>query len=233
MCLGHLSFTVSESLVIFMSVELVMVSNHLILCCPLLLLPSVFPRIFPSESALCIRWPRYWRFSFSINPSDECSGLISFKIDWFDLLVVQGALKSLLQHHSSKASILWCSAFFMVWLPHLYMTTGKTIALTLRTFVGKVMSRLFNTLSRFVIAFLSKSKCLLLSHKKSEIMPFAATWIVLEIIVLSEISQRQISYDNPYMWNPKKWYEWTYVQNKNRVIDLGNKIRVTKGNSAW
>ena len=132
-------------------------SNHLILCHPLLLLPSIFPtfRVFFSELVLLIRWPKYWSFSFSINPSNEYSWLISFRIDWFDLFAVQGTLKSLLQHHSSKASILWCSAFFMVQLSHPYMTTGKTIALTIWTFVGKV---LFNILSRFVIAFLPRSK---------------------------------------------------------------------------
>jgi len=125
-----------------MSIESVMPSNHLILCCPLLLLPSTFPsiRIYSNELALCIRWPKYWSVSFSINPSNEYSGLISFRIDCFDLLAVQGTLKSLFQHHSSKASILQCSAFFMVQLLHLYMTTGKTIALTIWTFVGKVMS---------------------------------------------------------------------------------------------
>ena len=148
-------------------IESVMPSNHLILCRPLLLLPSVFVsiRVFSNESALCIRWPKYQRFSFSISPSNEY--LISFKIDWFDLLAVQGTLKSLLQHHSSKASNLWHSAFFMVHLLHLYMTTGKTIALTRQTFVGKVMSLLFNTLSRLVIAFLPRSKCLLISWLQS------------------------------------------------------------------
>ena len=142
-----------------------MPSNHLILCCPLLLLPSIFPsiRVFSSESALHIRWPKYWSFSFSITPSNEYSGLISFRIDWFDLLAVQGTLKSFLQHHSSKASILWCSAFFMVQLSYPYVTTGKTTALTTWTFVGKVMSLLFNMLSRFVIAFLPRSKRLLTS----------------------------------------------------------------------
>ena len=142
------------------SIELVMPSNRLILCRPLLLLPSVFPsiRVFPNESALHIRWPKYWSFSFSISPSSEYSGLISFRMDWLDILAVQGTLKSLLQHHSSKASILRCSAFFMVWLPDSYMTTGKTIALTIWTFVGKVISLLFNMLSRLVIAFLPRSK---------------------------------------------------------------------------
>ena len=137
-----------------------MPSNHLILCHPLLLLPSICPsiRVFSNESALRIRWPKYWSFSFSISPSNEYSGLISFRMDWFDFLAVQGTLKSLLQHHSSKASILWCSAFFMVQLSHPYMTNGKTIALTRLTFVGKVMSLLFNMLSRLVIAFLSRSK---------------------------------------------------------------------------
>ena len=140
-------------------------SNHLILCCPLLLLPSSFPsiRVFPNESVLCIRWPKYWSFSFSISPSNEHSGLISFRIDWFDLLAVPGTLKCLHQHHSSKASIRLCSAFFIVQLSYPYMTTGKTIALTRWTFVGKVMSLLLNMLSRLVITFLSRSKCLLIS----------------------------------------------------------------------
>ena len=135
-----------------------MPSNHL--CCPLLLLPSIFPsiRVFSKESALHIRWPKYWSFSFNISPSDEYSGLISFRMDWLDLLAVQGTLKSLLQHHSSKASILWHSAFFIVQLSHPYMTTGKTIALTRWTFVGKVMSLLFNMLSKLVITLLSRSK---------------------------------------------------------------------------
>ena len=138
-----------------------MPSSHLILCCPLLLLPSLFPSIssFSNESVLCNRWPKYWSFIFSISPSDEYSGLISFRMNWLDLLAVQGALKSLLQHHSSKASILWCSAFFIIQLSHPYMTTGKTIALTRRIFVGKAMSVLFNMLSRLVIAFLPRSKC--------------------------------------------------------------------------
>ena len=147
-----------------MSIELIMLSNHLIPCCPLLFLPSIFPsiRIFSSKSDFCIRWPKYWSFSFSLSPSNEYSGLISFRIDWFDL-EVQGTLKSLLQHHNSKASILQHSALFMVQLSHLYMATGKTIALTIWTFVGKVMSLLFNTLSRFVIAFLPRSMHLLIS----------------------------------------------------------------------
>ena len=140
-----------------MSIESVMPSNHLILCHPLLFLPSIFPsiRVFSNESALCIRWPEYW--SFSINPSNEYLGLISFKIDCFFLLAVQGTLKNLLQHHSSKASILWHSAFFMVQLSHQYMTTGKTVALSIGTFVGKVMCLLFSMRSIFVIAFLSRS----------------------------------------------------------------------------
>ena len=141
-----------------------MPSNHLILCRPLLLPPSIFPsfRVFSNELVLHIRWPKYWSFSFSISPSNEHPGLISFRMDWLDLLSVQGTLKSLLQHHSSNASILWQSAFFRVQLSHPYMTTGKTIALTRQTFVGKVMSLLFNTLSRFVIAFLPRSKSLLI-----------------------------------------------------------------------
>ena len=146
-----------------------MPSNHLILCCPLLLLPSIFPsvRVFSNESALHIRWPKYWSFSFNIRPSNEHPGLISFRMNWLDLLSVQGTLKSLLQHHSSKASILQHSAFFMVQLSHPYMTTGKTIALTRWTFVGKVMSLLFNMLSRLVITFLPSSKHLLISWLQS------------------------------------------------------------------
>ena len=146
-----------------------MPSNHLTLCHPLLLLPSIFPsiRVFSSESALHIRWPKYWSFSFNISPSNEYSELISFRMDWLDLLQVQGTLKSLLQHHSSKASILWHSAFFIVQLSHPYMTTGKIIALTRRTFVGKAMSLLFNMLSRLVITFLPRSKHLLISWLQS------------------------------------------------------------------
>ena len=159
-----LSVTNPQSLPKLMSIESVMASNHLILCHPLLLLPSIFPRIrvFPNESVLCIRWPKYWHFSFNISPSDEHSGLISFRMNWLDLLAVQGTLKSLFQHHSSKASILQCSAFFTVRLSHPYMTTGK-LALTRWTFVGKVMSLLFNMLSRLVITFLPRSKRLLIS----------------------------------------------------------------------
>jgi len=155
---ASLSITNSQSLLKLMSIELVMLSNHLILCLPLLLSSSIFPsiRVFSNESVLRIRWPKYWSFSFSICPSNEYSGLISFRIDWFDLLAVQRTLKSLLQHHSSKASILWCSAFFIVQLSHPYMTTGKTIALTRRTFAGKVMPLLFNILSRLVMAFLPR-----------------------------------------------------------------------------
>ena len=146
-----------------------MPSSHLILCHPLLLLLSIPPsiRVFSNESALHMRWPKYWSFSFSISPSKEIPGLISFRMDWLDLLAVQGTLKSLLQHHSSKASILWHSAFFTVQLSHPYMTTGKTIALTRRTFVGKVMSLLFNMLSMLVITFLPRSKRLLISWLQS------------------------------------------------------------------
>ena len=143
--------------------------NHLILCHPLLLSPSIFPsiRVFSNESALCIRWPKYWSFSFSIIPSNEHSGLVSFRMDWFDLLAVQGTLKSLLQHHSSKGSVLQCSAFFIVQLSHQYMTIGKTIALTRWTFVGKIMSLLFIMLSRLFITFLPRSKHLLISWLQS------------------------------------------------------------------
>ena len=146
-----------------------MPSNRLILCRPLLLLPSIFPsiRVLSNESALCIRWPKYWSFSFNSSPSNEDPGLISFRMDWLDLLAVQGTLKSLLQHHSSKASTLQCSAFFIVQLSHPYMTTGKTIALTRQTFVGKVMSLLFHMLSRLVIVFLSRGKHPLISWLQS------------------------------------------------------------------
>ena len=156
---ASLSFTISRRLCKLKSIESVMPSNHLVLCRPLLL-PSIFPRnrVFSNESGLRIRWPKYWSFIFSISPSNEYSGLISFRMDWLDLLVVQGTLKSLLQHHSSKASILRGSAFFIVQLSHPYITTGKTIALTGQTFVGKVTSLFFNMLFRLVITFLPRSK---------------------------------------------------------------------------
>ena len=168
-CQAFLSITNCQSLPKLMLTELVMPSNHLILFHPLLLPPSIFPsiRIFSSESVPHIRWPKYWSFSFSISPCNNYSGQISFRIDWLALLAVQGTLKSLLQHHSSKASVLWRSAFFMVHLSHPYMTTGQTIFLTRRTFVGKVMSLLFNMLSRLVIAFLPRSKHLLISWLQS------------------------------------------------------------------
>ena len=160
---ASLSTTNFRRLLKLMSIESVMPSSHLILCRHILLLPPIPPsiRVFSNESTLRRRWPKYWSFSFSISPSNEHPGLISFRMDWLDLLAVQGTLKSLLQHHSSKASILWCSAFFIVQLSHPYMTPGKTIALTRWTFVGKVMSLLFNMLSRLVIAFLPRSKRLL------------------------------------------------------------------------
>src|SRR5574340_806405 len=158
-----------------MCIESVMPSSHLILCRPLLLLPPIPPsiRVFSNESTLGMRWSKYWSFSFSIIPSKEIPGLISFRMDWWDLLAVQGTLKSLLQHHSSKASILRCSAFFTVQLSHPYMTIGKTIALTRQTFVGKVMSLLLNMLSRLVLTFLPRSKCLLISWLQS---PSVVIW---------------------------------------------------------
>ena len=170
-----LSITNSQSLPKPMYIVSVMPSNYLMLCCPLLLPPSIFPNItvFSNESALCIRWPKFWSFSSNISPSNEHPGLISFRMDWLGLLAVQGTLKSLLQYHTSKASILLHSAFFTVHLSHPYMTTGKTIALTRRTFVGKVMSLLFNMLSRLVITFLPRSKCLLISWLQS---PSAVIW---------------------------------------------------------
>ena len=166
---ASLSITNSQRLLKLMSIELVMPSNHLILCHPLLLLLSIYPsiRVFFNESVLCFRWPKYWSFSFSISPPNEYSGLISFRMDWLYLPAVQGTLKSLFQHHSSKASVLRCSAVFIVQLSHPYMTTGKTIALTRWTFVGKVMSLLFNMLSRLVITFLPRSKRLLISWLQS------------------------------------------------------------------
>ena len=164
-----LSITNSQSLLKLMSIELVRPSNNLILCLPPLLPPSIFPsiRVFSNESVLHIRWPKYWSFSFNISPSNEYSGLISFRMDWLDLLAVQGTLKSLRQHHSLKASILQCSAFFIVQLSHPYMMPGKTIAHTRQTFVGKVMSLLFNMLSRLVITFPPRSKRLFISWLQS------------------------------------------------------------------
>ena len=164
-----MSMTNSQSLPKLMSIESVMPSNHLVLCRPFLLSPSIFPsiRVFSNESAPHIRSPKYWSFSFNISPSNEHPGLISFRMDWLGLLAVQGTLKSLLQHHSSKASVLWHSAFFTVQLSHLYMTTRKAIALTRQTFVDKVMSQLFNMLSRLVITFLPRSKRLLISWLQS------------------------------------------------------------------
>ena len=168
-CQASLTITNSLSLLKLMSIESVTPSNHLILCRPLLFLPSIFPsiRVFSNGSVFHIRWPKYWSFSFSISPSNEYSGLISFRIDWLDLLAVQETLKSLLQHHSSKTSILHHSAFFVVQLSHPHMTTGKTIALTRWIFVGKVMSLLLNMLSRFVITFIPRSKRLLISWLQS------------------------------------------------------------------
>ena len=168
-CQVSLSFTISQSLLRFLSIESVMPSNHLILCWPLLLLPSVFPsiRVFSNQLALCISQPKYWSFSFSNSFSNKYSGLISFWIDWFDFLAVLGTLKSLLQHHSLKASVLWHSSLLLVQLSHPYLTTRKTIALTVWTFVDEVISLLFNTLSRFVTAFLARSKRLLISRLQS------------------------------------------------------------------
>ena len=172
---ASLSISNSQSLLKLMSIELVMPSSHLILCHPLLLLSLIPPsiRVFSSDSTLSMRWPKDWCFSFSISPSNEYSGLISFRMGWLDLLAVKGTLKSLLQHHSSKASIFQCSAFFTVQLSHPYMTTGKTIALTRWIFVGKMMSLLFNMLSRLVMAFLPRNKRLFISWQHS---PSAVIW---------------------------------------------------------
>ena len=196
---GFPVLTNSQSLPKIISIESLMPSNHLILCHPLLLLPSIFPSImvFSNESVLHITWPKYWSFSFSISPSNEYSGLISFKTDLLDLLSVQGTLKSLLQHHSSKASILRRSAFFMVHLSHPYVATGKAIALTRQTFVSKVMSLLFNMLSRLVIAFLPRSKCLLIS------------WLQSVSAMIFGAPQNKV-----WHWHivsplfPMKWWDW-------------------------
>ena len=180
-CQASLSITNSQSSLRLTSIESVMPSSHVILCCPLLLLPPIPPSIwvFSNESALRMRWPKYWIFSFSIMPSKDIPGLISFRKDWLDLLAVQGTLKSLLQHHSSKASILRRSAFFIVQLSHWYMTTGKTTALTRRTLVGKIMSLLLNMLSRLVITFLPRSKCLLISwlQSPSAVICYQKKWV--------------------------------------------------------
>ena len=186
-CQASLSITKSWSLLKLMPSQLVMPSNPLVLCCPLLLLPSIFPstRVFSNQSVLCIRQPNYWSFSFSISPSNEYLGLISFRIDWLDLFAVQGTLKSLLQHHSSKASVILLSAFFMVQLSHPYMTTGKTTALTGWTFVGKVMSLLFNMLSRLVITLaytnFSYRFCVLFTHHKFYQLMYTVVSFIIKI----------------------------------------------------
>ena len=186
---ASLSITNSQGLLKLMSIELVMPFNHLILSRPLLLPPSIFPsmRVFSNESVFHIKWPKYWSFSFSVSLSNEYSGLISFRMDWLDLLAVQGTLKSLLQHHSSRASVLQCSAFFTVQLSHPYMSTGKTIVLTRQTFVSKVMSLLFNILSRLVIAFLLRSKCLLISWLQS------LSAVILELEKIKSVSVPTVS----------------------------------------
>ena len=189
-----------------------MPSNHLILCHPCLLLPSIFPsiRVFSNESVLRIRWPKYWCFSFSNSPSNEYSGLVFFRIDWLDLLEVQGTLKSLHQHHSSKASILWQSAFFIVQLSHPYMTTGKTIALTRQTFVGKVISLLFNMLSRLVITFLPRSKHLLISAVVVNYNPNLSGLIQQKLISYSYPWSMQFGSRCPSstgsFWNPNSFH---------------------------
>ena len=189
---ASLSITNSRSSLTLTSIKSVMPSSHLILCCPLFLLPPIHPsiRVFSNESTLCMRWPKYWSFSFSISPSNEHPGLISFRMDWLDPLAVQRTLKNLLQHHSSKASILQCSAFFTVKLSLPYMTTGKSIALTRQTFVGKVMSLLFNMLSRLVITFLPRSKSLLISWLQSPSAVILEPWLDGHISHLRDTSLR-------------------------------------------
>jgi len=199
-----------------MSIESVMPSNHLILCCSLLLLPSIFPNItvFSNESALRTRWPKYWSFRFSICPSNEHPGLISFTMDWMDLLAVQGTLKSLLQHHSSKASILQCSAFFIVQLSHPYTTTGKTIALTRRTFVGKIMSLLLNMLSRLVITFLPRSQRLLISLPQS-LLQSLLEWVA-------------ISFSRGSSW-PRNWTWVSYIASRFFIIQATSETHFVLG----
>ena len=199
-CQASLSITNSQSLLKLMSIESVIPSNHLILCHPLLFLPSILPsiRVFSNESVLCIRWPKYWSFSFSISPSNEYSGLISFRMDWLDLLAVQGTLKSLLQHHSAKASILRCPASFIIQLSHPYRTTGETIALTRWTSFGKVMSQLFNMLSKSVTAVLPRSKCLLISWLQS---PSA---VILEPPKIKAVT---VSIVSPSICHQVKWWD--------------------------
>ena len=181
-----------------------MPSNHPILCHPLLFLPSIFPsiRVFSNESALHIRWPKYWSFSFNISLSNEHPGLISFRMDWLDLLAVQGTLKSLLQHHSSKASILQCSAFFTVQLSHPYMTTGKTIALTRWTFLDKVMSLLFNILSRLVITFLLRSKCLLISWLQSPSAVISPSFIIIGASLVAQMVRNLHAVQETWVLSP-------------------------------
>ena len=213
-----------------MSIESVMPSSHLILCCPLLLLPQIPPSIwvFSNESTLCMRWLKYWSFSLSINPSNEHPGLVSFRMDWLDILAVQGILKSLLQHHSSKAWILQCSAVFTVQLSHPYMTTGKTTALTRWTYVGKVMSLLFNMLSSLVITFLPRSKCLLISWLQS---PLAVILDTLDSIYSSESTSNAGSSENQaFSGLSGHWSLLPRVRNvrapKNTVIKM-NDILIT------
>ena len=206
-CQASLSFTSSWSLLKLMSIELVIPSNHLILCHPLLLLPSVFPsiRVFSNDSALHIRWPKYWSFSFNISPSNEHPGLTSFRMDWLDLLAAQGTLKSLLQHHSAKASVLQCSSFFIVQLSYPYLTTGKPIALTRRNFVDKVMSLLFNMLSRLFITFFPKSKHLSISWLQLPSAVILETWVLLSHylnlpLCISTLEKLHIVFNPPFLY---------------------------------
>ena len=196
------------------SIKSVMPSNHLIICCPLLLLPSVFPsiRVFSNESVLRLRWPKYWSFSFNITPSKERPGLISLRMDWLDLLAVQRTLKSLLQHHSSKASILWCSAFFVVHLSHPYMTTGKIIVLTRWTFVDKALSLLFNMLSRLVKTFLPRSKHLLilwLQSPSAVILVPEARFNAVKSNIAKELGMLGPLIKANWKWSIRRWQEWT------------------------
>ena len=201
-CQVPVSCTISQNLLRFMSIEVVTLSNHLIFCCRILLLPSVFPwiKVCSNELILHMRWQKYWSFRFSISPSNEYPGLISFRRDWLDLLAVQGTLKSLLQHHSSKASALQHSALLMVQIPNLYMTTGKAKALTTRTFVGKVMSLLFNMLSRLVIAFIPRSKCPLISWTQSP------STVILEPKKIKSITASAFSLFAVKWWD---WMPWS------------------------